>query len=154
MERIQILPLHHPFSAPKDLWLLADPSEEMLDRYLPHSHCFQALAGSITIGVIALLLQSQTEAEIMNIAVSPLHHRKGIAQMLLLHAESFAISIGVHSLTVATGNSSLGPLALYQKVGFEIQHIDHGYFTRHYPDPIWENGMLCTDRIVLRKAVG
>lgn len=154
MQPIEILPLENPHDAPLELWLYADPSEEMLENYLPTSHCFQARKGDRIIGVLAMKLQSDTEAEIMNLAVSPAFQGQGIAKRLLQKAEETAIGLGIKEMKVATGNSSPTPLALYQKVGFEVQSIDYGYFTRTYPEPIWDNGVLCEDQIILRKQIG
>lgn len=40
--------------------------------------------------------------------------------------------------------------ALYQRCGFSIESIEKDYFVRHYPDPIYENGIECRDMVRLR----
>ncbi|RIO99278.1 GNAT family N-acetyltransferase, partial [Staphylococcus gallinarum] len=51
----------------------------------------------------------------------------------------------------ATGNSSIGQLAFYQKAGFRIVAVEMNYFVNNYEDPIYENGILCRDLIRLVK---
>ncbi|MGE7923516.1 hypothetical protein ACQKND_10035 [Viridibacillus arvi] len=49
----------------------------------------------------------------------------------------------VHRILIATGNFSIGQLALYQKYGFrriEIE-IEHDYLIKHYKEEIFENGI-------------
>ena len=53
-------------------------------------------------------------------------------------------------LEVGTGNAGIGQLALYQRCGFSIESIEKDYFVRHYPEPIYENGIECRDMVRLR----
>lgn len=56
---------------------------------------------------------------------------------------------GIREIHVATGNSSLEALALYQKTGFRLARIEPDYFPAHYPEPIYEHGIWCRDRVWL-----
>jgi len=38
-------------------------------------------------------------------------------------------------------------MALYARCGFRMEWIDRGFFTLHYPNPILEEGMPCTDMV-------
>ncbi|WP_276511400.1 GNAT family N-acetyltransferase [Pseudomonas nitroreducens] len=72
-----------------------------------------------------------------------------MGRRLLLAAIEQARDAGLQRLTIATGNSSLAQLGLYQRVGFRIVGIDPDYFVRHYPEPIFESGIQCRDQIRL-----
>jgi len=43
----------------------------------------------------------------------------------------------------------LEALALYQKTGFRPVRIEPDYFPAHYPEPIYEHGIWCRDRVWL-----
>lgn len=57
--------------------------------------------------------------------------------------------MGFETVEIGTGNSSIDQLAFYQKCGFRIAAIDPDFFIRHYPEPIFENGIQCRDMIRL-----
>jgi len=67
-----------------------------------------------------------------------------IDEVKLLAKES-----GAKALEVGTGNSSLSQLVLYQKCGFRLHSIESDFFDS-YPEPIFENGILCIDMVRLR----
>jgi ribosomal protein S18 acetylase RimI-like enzyme len=56
---------------------------------------------------------------------------------------------GGQQVVVRTGNSSIGNLAFYQKLGFRMVEIEPDYFIREYAEPIFEDGIQCRDRIHL-----
>lgn len=134
---------------PWSLLLLADPSIEMASAYLKDSFCLVAELDSSVLGIIVLLPKSVVDMEIMNIAVDENMQGKGIGRELIKHGIEAAKYKGFRRVEIGTGNSSIGQLALYQKSGFRIIEIDHDYFIRNYPDPIYENGIQCRDRINL-----
>ena len=89
--------------------------------------------------------------EIKNIAVDEASHGKGLGTMLLHDAIDRAKSNGCKRIIIGTGNSSVGQLYLYQKVGFRITGINPNFFSHHYQETIMENGIECRDRIILTK---
>ena len=135
-------------NAPMDLLLLADPSEEMINRYLLDSDIFVANEGDNTIGVLALK-KAGNEAEIMNVAVDEHHQGKGIGSALSKHAIEFAKSSGIKKLIIGTADTSTNQQQLYQKLGFEKSGRIKDFFTTHYPEPIIENGVQAKDMIQL-----
>jgi len=88
-------------------------------------------------------------AKIKNIAIQPGLRKKGLGQPLLSFIIEEARRQGVSHLLVATGNSSIGQLAFYQKASFEMLHLDRHYFTEHYAGSIIKNGTPCRHRVVL-----
>jgi ribosomal protein S18 acetylase RimI-like enzyme len=85
----------------------------------------------------------------VNVAVVEEEHGKGIGKQLVHHAIAMARSMGYKTIELGTGNAGIGQLALYQKCGFRIVGVDFDFFTRHYPEPIYENGIHCRDMVRL-----
>lgn len=138
---------------PYSLLLLADPSRQMIDSYLPKSEVLLAIHGGETIGVCVLFPLENGQMEVKNIAVREDWQRKGIATQLLEYAIKHAARAGCPSLWIGTGNSSLQQLSLYQKLGFEMAYIRKNYFVEHYPQPIEENGIPCKHLVMLGKVL-
>ena len=138
---------------PWDLLLLADPSRDRIEQYVYGGQCYLAQSGEKIIGALVLLAVSREVMEVMNISVAKVWQGRGIGRQLLRHAVKVAKDEGYSRLRIATGNSSIGQMALYQQEGFELSHIDKDYFVRHYPEPIFENGIQCRHRVVLEQAL-
>jgi ribosomal protein S18 acetylase RimI-like enzyme len=134
---------------PMDLLLLADPSKSIITSYIHRARCFIAELNQRIVGEYVLLATRPQTAEIVNLAVSEDMQGRGIGRQLVLHAVELARQHGFKELEIGTGNSSLGQLALYQKCGFRMASIDRDFFTRHYPQPIYENGLQCRDMVRL-----
>ncbi|MGC4378914.1 GNAT family N-acetyltransferase [Fictibacillus sp. Mic-4] len=135
--------------APMDLLLLADPSRTIVEGYLKRGECFVAESGGKLVGCYVLLPTRPETVELVNIAVAEAHQGKGIGKQLVMDAIQRARAQGYKTMEIGTGNSSIGQLALYQKCGFRIIGVDLDFFTRHYPEPIIENGIHCRDMIRL-----
>ncbi|HNR14931.1 MAG TPA: GNAT family N-acetyltransferase, partial [Thermodesulfobacteriota bacterium] len=72
--------------APIELLLEADPSIEKIKAYLPRSKCFVAMLQGEPVGAYVIQCIAPGVYELMSIAVSPEHQRKGIGSELLKHA--------------------------------------------------------------------
>lgn len=136
---------------PWALLLEADPSEELVRSYAAKGICFLAEIDRRPAGVFVLLPLSETAVEIKNIAITESERGKGYGKQLVQYALEEAKRSGFKRVEIGTGNSSLGQLALYQKCGFRMKSIDRGFFTRHYPEPITENGIVCQDMVRLER---
>lgn len=141
-----------PSNAPMELLLIADPSEEMINRYIPDSEVFVVKDGSETAGVIVIKVEG-IQAEIMNVAVDENHQGKGTGSALIQHAIGFAKSSGIEKLIIGTADTSTSQLRLYQKLGFQICHRKQNFFIDHYNEPIYENGVQAKDMIQLEMIV-
>ena len=130
-----------------NLLLQADPDESAITGYLNDSLILVALDGVAIVGVTVLFVDHD-QGELKNISVKDIYQGRGIAKLLILEAKRVAKVKGATSLKVATGNSSLSQLALYQKCGFRMQGIRPDFFLS-YPEPIFENGIRCLDMVVL-----
>jgi ribosomal protein S18 acetylase RimI-like enzyme len=149
-----IRPLFSTKKTPYDLLFLADPSFEMIEKYILKSSIYVAALEDQIIGVIALYVIDNECIEIKNIAVLETHQGKGIGKQLLTYAIAEARKKGFQEIQIGTANSSIGQLALYQKMGFEIDHILKSFFTDNYPEPMYENGILVRDMLVLKMKLG
>jgi len=130
-----------------ELLLSADPDLISIQRYLPNSSIIVCIEKNLCVG-IAVLSISDNHFELKNIAVMSDFQGQGIAKHLILEVSQLAKKLGANRLEVGTGNSSLDQLALYQKCGFRITHIEKDFF-ENYPEPIYENGIRCIDMVRL-----
>lgn len=151
---MKIRPLNPDEGPPMELLLLADPSKELVETYLERGTCFVAESDGLITGVYVLKELTDDTIEIVNVAVSEQHQGEGLGKRLVNHAIHHAKSQGYHSIEIGTGNSGIGQLALYQKCGFRMTDIDRDFFTRNYPEPIYENGIQCRDMVRLSQTIG
>ncbi|PKH10851.1 GNAT family N-acetyltransferase [Planomicrobium sp. MB-3u-38] len=134
---------------PMNLLLEADPSEELVREYCSNGFVYEAAVDDELMGVYVLLPLTDGIVEIKNIAVAEDARGQGYGKRLIQHALSEAERLGFGNVEIGTGNSSVDQLMLYQKCGFRIDSIDRDFFTRNYPEPIFENGIQCRDMIRL-----
>lgn len=133
------------------LWALllsADPNRDAVSGYLRGAQVLVCEEAQQPVG-IAVLVEEAGVHELKNIAVHDDYQGRGIAKVLIERIKELAKASGAHVLEVGTGNSSLSQLALYQKCGFRMHRIEHGFF-ESYPEPIIENGLRCLDMVRLR----
>jgi ribosomal protein S18 acetylase RimI-like enzyme len=134
---------------PWPLLLLADPERAMVEEYLGRGRCYVAYLDGELIGEFVLAENGEGHQELMNVAVAETRQGQGWGKRLVLAAIAEARNLGASRLDVATGNSSLAQLALYQKCGFRIAGVVPDYFAQHYQDEIYENGIRCIDQVRL-----
>ncbi|WP_042199976.1 GNAT family N-acetyltransferase [Paenibacillus camerounensis] len=134
-----------------ELLLSADPCRKKVEAYLKRGECFAGFIDDEPAGVFVLLPTRPDTIELVNVAVEAKHQGRGIGKQLILHAVQYAALLGYRTMELGTGNSSVNQLALYQKCGFRIVGVDLDFFTRHYPEVIYENGMICRDMLRLSK---
>lgn len=137
---------------PYDLLLLADENQILIDKYLPGSQLYVLETDGKVVGVGVLQING-TAGEIMNIAVAPDYQRKGLGRAMIQALTDAAVRQGVGQLRIATGNSGIGQIALYQQEGFELIAIDRDYMLRNYTNPIWENGIQCKHQLIFEKTL-
>lgn len=134
---------------PMELLLLADPSQDIVEEYVKRGECFVAESEMQIVGVYVLLPTRPETVELVNVAVTKEKNGRGIGKQLVLDAIQVSRAKGYKTIEIGTGNSGVGQLALYQKCGFRIIGVDLDFFIKHYPEPIFENGIQCRDMIRL-----
>lgn len=128
----------------KDLLLDADPSKEMIEKYLFQSDMYimkDKLISDPLKNVIAEAVVSKISdqlVEIKNIAVSKLYQGKGYGKAFIdwicsYYKSNFKIKL------IKVGTSEYGQ-GFYQKCGFKYSHKIENFFIHNYQDPIFENG--------------
>lgn len=135
-----------------DLLLLADESPEQVAGYIDDGDLFVLEDPSgLALGITLVLYEGDATAELKAIAVRPDRQGQGVGKRMLQRVLAGLRERGVGRVLVATGTSSLAPLALYQKLGFRLFRIDRDFFTpeRGYPDEIVENGIRLRDMVWL-----
>lgn len=144
-----IRPLRPDDTPPWELWLTADPSRALVEGYVNHGHSFVAEQDGAIVGTSVLVVTRPGTIELVNLAVAEPHQGLGLGKRLVEHAIATARAWGFRTIEVGTGNPSLTQLELYQRCGFRIVGVDWDFFPRHYPEPIYENGLWCRDMIRL-----
>lgn len=135
-----------------DLLLLADESPEQVAGYIDDGDLFVLEdATGLPLGITLVLYEGDDTAELKAIAVRPDRQGQGVGKRMLRQVLDGLRERGTQRVLVATGTSSLAPLALYQKLGFRLFRIDRDFFTpeRGYPEEIVENGIRLRDMVWL-----
>ena len=132
---------------PQRLLLAADESRAAVADHVDRGWCYGAFLAGRMVGEYVLLHTRPFTAEVVNIAVEPAVQRQGIGGAMLRHAAETARASGFRKLEIGTGNSGFGQMALYTRCGFRMEWIDRGFFSLHYPEPILEAGLPCTDMV-------
>lgn len=136
---------------PWDLLLTADPSKSQIERSLASSRLYGGFLAAELVGAMIVGQLTQSSIEILNLAVAARHQRRGFGRQLLRYAIALGQREGFESIRIGTGNSSIGQLAFYQSEGFRVVATKENYFLEHYEEPIFENGLHCTDMVILEK---
>ncbi len=143
--------LHTYEKIPYDLLLLAEETIEAIDKYIKDSEIFVLEKKNKILGVYVLQPIDERNIEIKYIAVDEKFQGQGIGTFLLEDAIFEAKKRGLETITIGTGDCGIKQLQLYQKVGFEIFDVKKNFFVDNYPEPIYENGRLCRDMVMLQK---
>lgn len=131
------------------LLLLADPSKSLIQKYLQSGKAFEICRADIPVAIMVLQEVSQSKLEVKNIAVDPKFENRGLATKLLQSAFHFAKKYHYQQLQIGTGSTSFKQLYLYQKIGFRVTGIKENFFAENYEQPIYENGLLLRDMLIL-----
>ena len=145
--------LDHSQTIPMDLLLLADPSEEMISKYLYSGESFVAKADDAVVGAFIAQPISDSELEIKNIAVYPEFQRRGIGKTMIKYAVRYCKMEKYQSLVVKTADVSTDQITFYEKQKFIHESTVKGHFLKYYKDPIVENGKEASDQLVFRRAI-
>lgn len=138
---------------PYELLLLADPSIEIIEKYLKTSKVFVVEQNEMIIGTIVFQPLVNNLSEIKNVAVLPEFQGQGIGEYLIQNVIQIARQMNFKTIQIGTANSSVGQLYLYQKLGFDISEIRKDFFIRNYKESIYENGIQVKHMIMLMQTL-
>lgn len=132
-----------------DMLLLADPQEDMIERYLDQSDMFVLVNGGDVCSVCVVEPLKNRKCELKNLATRTEERGKGYAKHLLYYiCEYYSNTCDV--MYVGTGNCKK-TLEFYEQCGFIHSHIVANFFTENYKEPIYDDGVRLTDMIYLKK---
>lgn len=130
------------------LLLQGDEQEALIRGYLNRGDLFVLEDDGEEKGVCVVTREGAGIYELQNIAVDPRYQRKGLGRAMVEFLWDRYPDLEV--LRLGTGDSP-STLGFYQALGFRETGREAGYFTRYYDHPIYEDGKLLTDRVLLEK---
>lgn len=153
MNEVTLRPGHSGEIIPLQLLLLSEASETELERYIQSAIRFVAeLDGSI-IGACLMERVSEETLELKNLAVDPSYQRSGIGKGLLEFAIDMAIDAGCHEIIASTDNTNSSGLVFLQKLGFQLDSIEKGYYSRENKPLIGHHHLPCEHKIWFLKTL-
>jgi GNAT superfamily N-acetyltransferase len=131
-----------------DLLLLADESEDMIDRYLGSGDLFALYDNDLKTVCVVVAINKET-CELKNIATYQKYRGKGYAKALI-HFLSDYYKNNYKTMLVGTGETPT-ILSFYERCGFEKSHYIKNFFTDNYDHPMFEDGIQLIDMVYLKK---
>lgn len=112
-------------------------SAELLRRELTHdwSTILLALEGGRIVGFVIFWVVVD-EIHVLNVAVDPVHRRRGIARLLLAELLERGRASGLSMATLEVRRSNEPALALYAALGFRNVGVRKGYYVEEREDAI------------------
>lgn len=135
----------------QQLLLIADPEEAVLEAYIHDCLFFEYVRSGTVLGVAALLELPDGSVELKNIAVSPQAQRRGVGSALIRFVKG---RVGSRRLIVGTADVSSEALSFYERNGFVRFGTIKNFFVDHYSEPVFDEGHLCRDMILLEHCCG
>ena len=131
-----------------DLLLLADESEDMIDRYLQSGDMFAILDDNVKT-VCVVVAKDKEICELKNIATYEKYQGRGYGKVLIKYITDFYKN-DYKTMQVGTGDTP-GILSFYENCGFKISHRLKNFFIDNYDHPMFEDGIQLIDMIYLKK---
>ncbi len=126
------------------LLMLADPDEAMLDKYLEEGEMYVLFEGGQPVAEAVVVNLPDGTCELKNLATDEGRQGRGIGSDLVRHLKELYKGSG--TMYVGTGNSRV---SFYERLGFCYDHTLQGFFTDNYPEPLYDEGELLRDMLVL-----
>lgn len=152
-ESLSVRKLSNQVVMPLDLLLLADETAEAIDKYLDKCNVYIVNTSEriSPIAVFALLRHTDDEVEIKNMAVAPEFQNSGVGSFMLGEIKTMALQQNYKRIILGTTDVDYGQLRFYLKNGFVTYAIQKNFFIDNYPKPIFENGTMLRDMVMLKK---
>ncbi len=131
-----------------DLLLLADEQEDMIDKYLDRGDMF-ALFDEELKSICVVTHEDDGIYELKNIATYEKYHGQGYGSKLIAYLFEY-YKDKCKTMYVGTGDVPRA-LRFYKRCGFKLSHTKKNFFTDNYDKPIYDNGILLTDMVYLKK---
>lgn len=131
------------------LLLEADPSRDMIAKYLGDGELYVLLANGQTAGAAVILPREDSAMELKNLVVAEAYRGRGYGNMLVRHMIKLCAT-RADALYVGTSPANI---PFYEALGFERAYVEKGFFSENYPELIVENGQVLEDMIYLVRRV-
>lgn len=135
----------------RELLLLADEQEDMVERYLDRGSMYVLWEAGVAVAQCVVTDEGGGLLELKSLSVLPSYQKKGYGKALIRFVEE-TYQGGFHTLQVGTGDSPL-TVPFYRRCGFAESHRVKDFFLEHYDHPIIEGGVRLTDMVYLRKSL-
>lgn len=137
---------------PFDLLLLADETEEAIKKYLYDCDVYtlSVTPDAHPIGVFALHRLNDQQVEIRNMAIAESFRGQGKGSFLIKEIKEIARRNKVKEVIVGTADTGTCQIRFYEKNGFTRYDLKKNFFIENYPAPIFENGVMLRDMIMLK----
>jgi ribosomal-protein-alanine N-acetyltransferase len=122
----------HPWSTDLFRRELEHDWSTILVSVAPHS----PLASAETVTGFLIFWLVHDEVHILNVAVAPVHRRKGIARALMQEAEKRAHQANAALMTLEVRRSNLGALDLYREFDYRAVGVRPNYYVDEGEDAI------------------
>lgn len=128
------------------LLITADPDTNMVECYIRESTVYEFADGEKLLGIAAVMRINHTAFEIKNIAIDVNAQRRGIGSKIIKYIIK---NTRPFRLLVGTADVSSEALAFYERNGFKPCDVIKSFFIENYSEPVFDNGRLCKDMIIL-----
>ena len=131
------------------LLMEADPSEEMIARYLDAGEMYVLLVDGTVAAEAVVTRRADGACELKNLATAPDMRGRGYASRLIRHLLKL-YQPNFERMYVGTSPANVD---FYRRFGFEPDYVEKGFFADNYDPPIVEDGETLTDMIYLSRAL-
>jgi len=140
---------------PFNLLLLADETKDAIRKYIYASAIYIVYSNEAAtpIGVFALYRINDAVLEIKNIGVLELFRSRGIGSFIIERIKGIARIENYREVIVGTADSGVRQIQFYEKNGFRKYAVKKNFFTKNYPKPIIEDGIMLKDMLMLKTKV-
>lgn len=126
------------------LLLEADPSRELVERYLARGELWTCDDEHGPAGVALVMPVSEDAVELMNLCTREDLRCRGLGRTLVEYVKRHYA--GAYSeLHVGTADGFEYRQRFYESCGFRFTHMDEGFFVRNYAEPVYDDGKQCID---------
>ncbi|MAU70753.1 MAG: GNAT family N-acetyltransferase [Pseudozobellia sp.] len=138
---------------PYEILLIADETVDAINKYVFDSDVYLAIVQQEAIGAFCLLSDNEGALEIKNIAIVPQWQNRGIGSFLLAKIEEIAKKEEFKTITVGTADTGKRQISFYIRNGYAQYAVKKNFFLKNYNQPIYENGIMLKDMIILKKNI-
>lgn len=131
------------------LLLLADPQEDMIDRYLDSGDMFALYEKGQVESICVVSVEENRKCELKNIATKEAGRGRGYAKALIQYVCDY-YSNRCDAIYVGTGDCDKS-IKFYESCGFVSSHTVKDFFVENYREAIYEDGKILTDMVYLKK---